>query len=111
MFQADKKNQGVTPGVLSKYKRELSRLEAYAGSKGAFTVAGLTLFDLGLIKMIPNDLTVSLDSSLSETSYEELHGNRLRSPQCVEAAPSNEALKMRLDLLKTKHKTAAATGD
>jgi hypothetical protein len=33
VFQADKKNQGVTAGVLSKYKRELSRLESYAGSK------------------------------------------------------------------------------
>jgi integrase/recombinase XerD len=42
VFRADKKNQGVTLGVLSKYKRELSRLEAYAGGKGVFTVAGLS---------------------------------------------------------------------
>jgi integrase/recombinase XerD len=42
VFRADKKNQGVTAGVLSKYKRELSRLEAYAGSKGMFTVGGVT---------------------------------------------------------------------
>src|ERR1700722_7091568 len=30
VFKADKKNQGITPGVLNKYARELDRLRAFA---------------------------------------------------------------------------------
>ena len=42
IFRADKKNQGITPGVLGKYKRELERLEGFAAAKRVFAVAGLT---------------------------------------------------------------------
>ena len=42
VFKADKKNQGITPDVLGKYRRELQRLEEHAGRNGVFTVAGLT---------------------------------------------------------------------
>jgi integrase/recombinase XerD len=41
-FKADKKNQGITPGVLKKYARELERLEGFAAGKHVFTVAALT---------------------------------------------------------------------
>lgn len=41
-FQKDKKNQGVSAGVLGKYDRELDRLRGFAAGKGVFTVAGLT---------------------------------------------------------------------
>lgn len=42
IFNADKKNQGVTADVLGRYSRELERLEGFAARKSVFTVAGLT---------------------------------------------------------------------
>ena len=42
VFRADKKNQGVTAGRAEQIQTRAESLEAYAGSKGAFTVAGLT---------------------------------------------------------------------
>jgi integrase/recombinase XerD len=42
VFQADKKNQGITADVLAKYARELDRLRIFAEARRAFTVAGLT---------------------------------------------------------------------
>jgi integrase len=42
VFEADKKNQGLTPDVLRKYTRELARLRAFGEKQGVFTVPGLT---------------------------------------------------------------------
>lgn len=70
-----------------------------------------TLFDLGLVTIDPEDLTVALDSSLSETYYKSLHGRKLRLPLSAEAAPSNEALRLRLDLLKSKNRLAVRAVD
>jgi site-specific recombinase XerD len=42
VFNADKKNQGITADVLNKYTRELDRLRTFAEGRGTFTVAGLT---------------------------------------------------------------------
>jgi site-specific recombinase XerD len=42
VFKADKKNQGVTDGVIGKYSRELDRLKAFAEDSKVFTVAGLS---------------------------------------------------------------------
>jgi site-specific recombinase XerD len=42
IFLDDKRVQGVTPGVLGKYTRELDRLRDYCESQGIFTVQGIT---------------------------------------------------------------------
>ena len=42
VFLEDKKVQGVTPGVLGKYTRELDRLRVYCERHGVFTVQGIT---------------------------------------------------------------------
>lgn len=42
VFKADKANQGITDDVLSKYSRELDRLQGFADGQAAHTVAGLT---------------------------------------------------------------------
>jgi integrase/recombinase XerD len=42
VFNADKKNQGITADVLNKYARELDRLRLFAEGRGAYTVAGLS---------------------------------------------------------------------
>jgi integrase/recombinase XerD len=42
VFLQDKTVQGVTPGVLGKYTRELARLQDYCGRSGVFVVPGVT---------------------------------------------------------------------
>jgi integrase/recombinase XerD len=42
VFNADQLNEGWTAGVLGKYTRELSRLQAYCEGRGVFTVQGIT---------------------------------------------------------------------
>jgi integrase/recombinase XerD len=42
VFQADKKNQGISPDVLNKYSRELERLKVFCVKRGAYTVQGIT---------------------------------------------------------------------
>ena len=42
VFNADKKNQGITEDVLGKYTRELDRLKTFAERRGVFTVAALS---------------------------------------------------------------------
>jgi site-specific recombinase XerD len=42
VFTQDKKNQGVSAGVLGKYTRELDRLREYCEGHGIFTVQGIT---------------------------------------------------------------------
>src|ERR1041385_2071076 len=41
-FKKDKKNQGVTEGVLDKYTRELDRLQRFMESQQVFTVSAIT---------------------------------------------------------------------
>jgi integrase/recombinase XerD len=43
IFLQDKKNQGVTAGVLGKYTRELDRLREYCEHGRVFTVQGITM--------------------------------------------------------------------
>jgi site-specific recombinase XerD len=42
VFLTDKKVQGVTPGVIGKYTRELDRLRDYCERRNIFTVEGIT---------------------------------------------------------------------
>jgi integrase/recombinase XerD len=42
VFLQDKRIQGVTPGVLGKYTRELDRLRDYCEKRSVFTVQGIT---------------------------------------------------------------------
>lgn len=42
VFQADKKNQGISPDVLKKYSRELERLKTFCEKRGVFTVQAIT---------------------------------------------------------------------
>ena len=42
VFNADKKNQGITDDVLNKYARELDRFKAFAEARNVFAVAGIT---------------------------------------------------------------------
>jgi len=42
VFNADKKNQGITADVLGKYARELDRLRVFAEARRVFTVAGVS---------------------------------------------------------------------
>jgi hypothetical protein len=42
IFLQDKQVQGVTPGVLAKYTRELARLVAHCARQRVYTVQGLT---------------------------------------------------------------------
>lgn len=42
VFIADKKVQGITADVISKYERELGRLASYCEAQAAYTVTGLT---------------------------------------------------------------------
>jgi site-specific recombinase XerD len=41
-FKADKKNQGISAGVLGKYARELDRFQAFAAARSTLTVAAIT---------------------------------------------------------------------
>ena len=42
LFNADKKNQGITEDVLNKYSRELERFQSFAAGRGIFTVSRVT---------------------------------------------------------------------
>jgi integrase/recombinase XerD len=42
VFQAEKKNQGISEGVLNKYARELDRLRRFAEARQLYTVPGLS---------------------------------------------------------------------
>jgi predicted RNA-binding protein with PUA-like domain len=50
------------------------------------------LFDLGLLRVDPESLTVELDPSLRGSPYTELSGRKLRLPASIEQRPSIEAL-------------------
>lgn len=51
-----------------------------------------TLFDLGLVSVVPESMTVIIAASLSRTSYGELAGTRIREPANPLMRPSLEAL-------------------
>jgi predicted restriction endonuclease len=55
-----------------------------------------TLFDLGVLRIHPDSLTVELDPSLARTDYWKLNGVRLRLPQTPGHRPSRAALNERL---------------
>ena len=42
VFNADKKNQGITADVLHKYAREMDRLGSFLEARSVFTVAGMS---------------------------------------------------------------------
>jgi HNH endonuclease len=52
-----------------------------------------TLFDLGLLAVDADSLTVVLSPALSQTTYGELHGKPISVPESAAARPSSEALK------------------
>jgi predicted restriction endonuclease len=52
-----------------------------------------TLFDLGLLTVDADALTVVLSQALKQTSYRELHGKPISVPESAAARPSSEALK------------------
>lgn len=54
-----------------------------------------TLFDLGLIRLNPKNLTAELATGLKGTTYNELEGRTLRLPSARRDHPSLEALRRR----------------
>jgi hypothetical protein len=52
-----------------------------------------TLFDLGLIAVEPEELTVFLSPNLSNSAYGEIRGEKLRMPKDHSKRPSREALR------------------
>jgi hypothetical protein len=52
-----------------------------------------TLFDLGLMAVDADSLTVVLSPALLHTSYGEFHGRQLSVPESAAAQPSDEALR------------------
>jgi putative restriction endonuclease len=59
-----------------------------------------TLFDLNLIGIHPTRLTVSLASSLTDTSYQELAGKRISLPTAKSCRPHEKALRQRWIVFK-----------
>ncbi|UTH43676.1 HNH endonuclease [Loktanella salsilacus] len=56
-----------------------------------------TLFDLGLLSIDPQSMTVILSPSLGETTYGVLQGKKLLLPEGGANRPSQEALQIHLD--------------
>lgn len=56
-----------------------------------------TLFDLGLLVVVPESLVVLVASSLMGTDYRELSGCSLRVPESRDLRPDVEALRLRRD--------------
>jgi hypothetical protein len=57
------------------------------------------LFDLGLLRIDPEQLTVSLAPQLQHSCYRDLDGIRLTVPDCPTERPNPKALKERFELL------------
>jgi hypothetical protein len=53
------------------------------------------LFDLHLIEIDPDTYSVLVDSSLADTPYGEMHGQKLRLPVDISLRPSPECLRLR----------------
>ena len=56
------------------------------------------LFDLGLIQIHPETLTISIDEELRSTGFRKLQGRILRQPKESKHRPSKAALSERLKL-------------
>lgn len=54
-----------------------------------------TLFDLGLLRINPHTLEITVASKIKDSSYRRYHGNTLTIPANVEERPSMEALTTR----------------
>lgn len=81
---------------------EAAHIAPYNGADSNHVQNGLllcadlhTLFDLGLLRLDPNTLTVALTAQLKGTTYEELQGRTLNLPTSQELHPSREALRRR----------------
>ena len=61
-----------------------------------------TLFDLGLLSICPDTLTIVLASPLRQSSYADLHGQPLSLPRNTMQQPSRVALRHRKEILAKK---------
>ncbi len=87
---------------------EAAHIKPYSGadsndpSNGVLLRADLhTLFDLNLIAIDPQHLTIVLGTTLRNTSYSELHGKRLALPDDPANCPNNKALAERWQQFST----------
>jgi len=85
---------------------EAAHIVAYRGPATQHVRNGLllradihSLFDLGLLSICPNTLTVHLAPGLRSSSYSELQGKKLRLPSDPGSQPDREALRQRWDAL------------
>ena len=89
-------------GCDAKAALEAAHIEPYRGPSSNVVTNGLllrsdihTLFDLGLIAVVPDKLTIKLAQELKKTAYGELNGKRLRLPKAPKHRPSAKALTRR----------------
>ena len=61
-----------------------------------------TLFDLDLIRIDPDSLVVVLAEKLRESSYKEIGGRKVTTPDEAKLAPNREVLQQRWDRFKAK---------
>ena len=78
---------------------EAAHIVPYSGAAAQHVQNGIllradlhTLFDMKLLMIHPESLTVEIDSSLQGTSYGWLSGTRLKEPKRPEWRPSTKAL-------------------
>jgi hypothetical protein len=77
----------------------MTGLQSNRCSNGLLLRADLhNLFDLGLLTIDPETLTVCFAPSLMGSCYAHLNGMKLTLPDSPAERPSREALKHRLDL-------------
>src|SRR5262249_32263472 len=81
---------------------EAAHIKGYAETGSQDVTNGLllrsdihTLFDLGLLRINPESLTVDLAPELEATSYRELQGTQLHLPKLRANHPSKEMLRAR----------------
>jgi len=93
------RNRCAITGTQTSWVLEAAHITPYRGAQTNALSNGLilradihTLFDLGLISIDPNTLTVTVSSLLAGTEYAQLEGNRLARPARRSARPSNAAL-------------------
>ena len=56
-----------------------------------------TLFDVGMIRIDPAGLTITVDDSIVDPAYRMFHGQKLRCPDVPSLRPSEEHLTERWD--------------
>ena len=103
------KDIALEPFVVAAMTQALDALEAahispYLGSHTNHVQNGLllradlhSLFDLGLIAIDPDTLTIRVSQRLHSTVYAEFHGRRLRIPNEAWGKPNADALRQHLD--------------